>query len=141
MVMRFRVVIPLTENKKCTKYAKYDSSRPIVLDSYFSVCWQWKYIRVRLSVEYNNKSATWYACTSSYFVSGITIQCIQTSTTFIAKSGFSFVHHLRVITLWVFNRSLLFWFYSKRNWVLYNVVCITQFQPFGTFHLGLTYIF
>ncbi len=30
-----RVVITLTENKKCAKYAKYDSSRPIVPDRTF----------------------------------------------------------------------------------------------------------
>ncbi len=41
--------------------------------SYFSVRWQWKHIRVRSSVEYNNnESVMWYARTSSYFVSGIT---------------------------------------------------------------------
>ncbi len=41
--------------------------------SYFSVRWQWKYVRVRLSVEYdNNESATQYTRTSSFFVSRIT---------------------------------------------------------------------
>ncbi len=38
---------------------------------YFSVHRQWKYVRVHLSVEYNNESATQYACTLSYFISGI----------------------------------------------------------------------
>ncbi len=42
--------------------------------SYFSVCWQKKYVRVCSSVQYNNESAIPNVRSSSYFVSRITSQ-------------------------------------------------------------------
>ncbi len=62
-----RAVIPLTKNKKC---AKYNSSRPIVLDRTFL------YADTGSTSEYaclwNNKNdENAYACTSSYFISRI----------------------------------------------------------------------
>ncbi len=71
---------------------------------------------------------------------GHVIQCSQTLNLFISKSGFSFVHHLRVISPQVFNRLCSFWFHLKGNWLLYKMVCLTQFRPHWTFHLGLTQV-
>ncbi len=53
---------------------------------------------------------------------------------------FSFIDHLYIISPQVVKGLRSFWSHSKRNWVLYNTVCITSFQPLGTFHLGLTHI-
>ncbi len=95
---------------------------------------------VQFSVESRNAH---YYINTVYFVHtswGCAIQCCWTLNAFILNSGFSFVHNLHIIFLWVFNGSRLFWSYSKEHWVLYNMVCETPFQSFGTFHLGLTLI-
>ncbi len=59
------VAITLTENKKCTKY---NSSKTYHTWSYFSVLWQWKYVRVHSSVEYNDERATRYTHTACTFI-------------------------------------------------------------------------
>ncbi len=56
---------------------------------------------------------THYYISTVYFINtgcGCIIQCCQTLNTFISKSGFSFVHHLSILSPWVFDGSYLFWF-------------------------------
>ncbi len=80
----YRVVIPLTENKKCAKYTKHDSLRPIVLDHTFlytdngSIS---EYARLwNKQKQKCDAVRAYFIHISSYFVSRITTQIWTSST-------------------------------------------------------------
>ncbi len=99
-----RAAITQTKHKKCVKY---NSLRPIILDRTFlrssMLPTYIKYVRVHLAVEYNNESAMWYACTSSYCVSGITI---LKPTVSLAKLPCTESAKIAIVTLTVPRLSL-----------------------------------
>ncbi len=111
--------------------------------SRFRTLWDWLRTNGLLQWAFYGSQNTHYYINTIYFIHidcGCVIQHCPTLNTFILKSSFSFVHHLRIISAWVFYRLCSFWSHLKGNWMFYNVVCITPFRLLGTFHLGLTHI-